>query len=38
MENLMNTKYWMPEWGGIAHQTIPASPGRRIYLSAKVAL
>jgi outer membrane receptor protein involved in Fe transport len=38
IENLMNTKYWMPEWGGLAHQTIPASPGRRIYLSAKVAL
>ena len=38
VENLMNTKYWMPEWGGLAHQTLPASPGRRIYLSAKVAL
>ena len=38
LENVMNTKYWMPEWGGIAHQTLPASPGRRIYLSAKVAL
>ena len=38
MENLMNTKLWFPEWGGIAHQTLPASPGRRIYVTAKVAL
>jgi hypothetical protein len=38
IENLMNTAVWAPEWGGIPHQTIPVSPGRRIYLSAKVAL
>jgi len=37
-ENLFNSQYWMPEWGGIAHQTLPASPGRRLYLSAKVSL
>jgi outer membrane receptor for ferrienterochelin and colicins len=37
-ENLFGMKYWAPEWQGLPHQTLPASPGRRIYVSLKVAL
>jgi hypothetical protein len=38
VENFMNTPVWAPEWGGILHQSVPVSPGRRIYISAKVSL
>jgi outer membrane receptor protein involved in Fe transport len=37
-ENLLGTQYWEPEWQGLPHQTLPASQGRRVFVSAKVSL
>jgi outer membrane receptor for ferrienterochelin and colicin len=38
VENFMNKPIWAPEWGGILHQSVPVSPGRRIYVTAKVGM
>ena len=31
VDNLLNNKYYIPEWGGTTHDAVPGTPGRAMY-------
>jgi outer membrane receptor protein involved in Fe transport len=38
VNNLLDDKYYIPEWGGTVHDAVPGSIGRTIYGGASLAL
>ena len=38
VNNLLDVRYYMPEWGGTVHDSIPATVGRTIYGGASLSL